>query len=254
MAKQSGLGSSLYVAQYDISGDVGSIGTLSCPRAEQDVSSIADPAMARILLRRDGTVNYNSFWNTTAGQAEAVLSAISRADTITSVFVGSTVGSAAASMIAKNLDYNITYGTDGSLGAVTTANANGYGLEWSGGGTGDGMLTTGKQSFATGTVDGTAIDLGSATTVFGAAGYLHVITMPSGTATFAIQHSTDNVTFADVTGLVFTALTGPGSERKQTAAAVTINRYVRLEGRGTHGTSLVACNFIRYLTADAFSA
>jgi hypothetical protein len=254
MAKQSGLGSSLYVAQYDLSGDVGAISTLACPRAEQDVSAINESATERILLRRDGTLAYNSFWNTTAGQAEAVLAAIARADTITSVFVGNTVGSAAASMIAKNVDYNIAYGADGSLGATTDAHGSGYGLEWSGGGTGDGMLTTGKQSFATGTVDGTSIDLGSASTLFGAAGYIHVMTMPSGTATFAIQDSADNSTFADVTGLVFTALTGPGSERKQTAAGATIRRYVRLEGRGTHGTSLVACNFIRYLTADAFSA
>lgn len=253
MAKQSGLGSSLYVAQYDISGDVGAISTMATPVAEQDVSSIQDPATARIILRRDGTLNYNSFWNTTAGQAEAVLSAISRADTITSVFIGSTVGNAAASMIAKNVTYDLTYGTDGSLGATTDAHGSGYGLEWSGGGTGDGMLTTGKQSFATGTVDGTSIDLGTTSTLFGAAAYIHVTTMPSGTATFAIQDSADNSTFADVTGLVFTALTGPGSERKQTAAGATIRRYVRLEGRGTHGTSLVACNFIRYLTAAAFS-
>ena len=254
MAKQSGLGSSLFVAQYDISGDVGAISSASCPVAQQDVSSIADSATARLGLRRDGMLTYNSFWNTTAGQAEAVLAAISRADTVTSFFVGSTVGNAAFSMVAKNLDYQIAFGTDGSLGATTEAHANGYGGEWSGGGTGDGMLTTGKQSFATGTVNGTSIDLGAVSTLFGAAAYLHVITMPSGTAQFTVQDSADNASFTDVTGLAFTALTGPGSERKQTAAGATIRRYVRLQGTGVHGTSLVACNFIRYLTAAQFSA
>jgi hypothetical protein len=247
MAKQSGLGSALFVAQYDISGDVGAIGSASCPVAQEDVSSIADAATARIGLRRDGALSYNSFWNTAVGQATVVLDAIARTDTVTSWFVGSTVGNAAFSMVAKNIDFQTAFGTDGSLGAVTEAHANGYGGEWSGGGTGDGVLTTGKQSFATGTVNGTSIDLGSVSTLFGAAAYLHVMTMPSGTAQFTVQDSADNVNFTDVTGLAFTALTGPGSERKQTAAGATIRRYVRLQGTGTHGTSLVACNFIRYL-------
>lgn len=253
MAKQSGLGSSLFVGVYDLSGDIGSIQTISTSRGEQSVTSIQDLAEARIQLLRDGALNYASYWNVTAGQAEAVLSTMPRTDLITSLFVGSTLGNAAASMVSKNIDYPITRGADGSLVANTEAHANGYGLEWSGGGTGDGMLTTGLQSFATGTVNGTAIDLGSVSTLFGGAGYLHVTVMPSGTATFAIQDSADNVTFTDITGLVFTALTAPGSERKQTAAGATVRRYVRLQGRGTHGTSSVACNFIRYATAADFS-
>src|SRR4249919_1761846 len=114
MAKQSGLGSSLFVAQYDISGDVGSIQSAAVPVAEQDVSSIQDAATARLILRRDGVLNYASFWNTTAGQATAVLDAISRADTLTSWFVGSTLANAAFSMVAKNISFATTFGTDGS--------------------------------------------------------------------------------------------------------------------------------------------
>lgn len=247
MAKTSGLGSHLYVGQYDISGDVGAVNNIETVQAQQEVPSIEDAAMARIGLRRDGSLSISAFWNVTAGQAHPVLSALPRTDVIVSYFRGSTVGDAAASINAKQGNYAVALGEDGSLGVTVDARGSSYGLEWSGGGTGDGMLTTGKQSFATGTVNGTAIDLGTTSTLFGAAGYLQVFTMPSGTATFAIQDSDDNVTFADVTGLVFTALTGPGSERKQTAAGATVRQYVRLQGRGTHGTSLVACNFIRYL-------
>jgi hypothetical protein len=247
MAKQSGIGAWLLAGAYDLSSDVGAVSNIETTQAQQEVPSIQDAAMARLGLRRDGAMSIASFWDTSAGQSHPVLSALPRTDVIGSYLLGSTVANPAASINAKQNDYAVAYGEDGSLGIVVGFSGSGFGLEWSGGGTGDGMLTTGLQSFATGTVSGTSIDLGATSTLFGAAGYLHVTTMPSGTATFAIQDSPDNVTFTDVTGLVFTALTGPGSERKQTAAGATIARYVRLQGRGTHGTSLVACNFIRYL-------
>jgi hypothetical protein len=246
MAKQSGLLSYLFVDQYDISSAVGAVNGIETSQAQQDVSPINVAAAERIGLRRDGALSVSAFWDVAAGKSHAVLSALPRTDRIVSYFVGSTVGNAAASINAKELDYATAMGEDGSLGITVNASGSGYGLEWSGGGTGDGMLTTGLQSFATGTVAGTSINLGSTSTLFGAAAYLHVTVMPSGTATFAVQDSDDDASFTDVTGLVFTALTGPGSERKQTAAGATIRQYVRLRGTGVHGTASVAVNFIRY--------
>lgn len=248
MAKISGLGAHLYVAQYDISGDVGAVNGVETNQAQQDVSSIEDLAAARIGLRRDGSLGLSTFWNVAAGQQHPVLSALPRTDVIGSFFVGSTVGSAAASINAKQGNYAVAYGEDGSLGVTTTLSGSGYGLEWSGGGTGDGMLTTGKQSFATGTVSGASIDLGSVSTLFGAAAYLHVFTMPSGTLTVTIEDSANDSAFAAVTGMTFTNLTAPGSERVQGAINATVRRYVRVTCSGVHGTSLLAVNFIRYLT------
>lgn len=251
MAKRSGIGSSLFIAQYDLSGDIGAVGNVNNPRQTLVVTSIQDGAAAKILGRKDGSIGFMSFWNTVASQAHPVLSALPTSDRIVSFFVGSTVGDAAASMTAKLIDYAPAFGDDGSLIVTNSAEANGYGLEWSGGGTGDGMLTTGKQSFATGTVNGTSIDLGSVSTLFGAAAYMHLFAVPSGTATFAIQDSADDVTFADVTGMVFTDATGPTSQRVQGAVDATVRRYVRLQGRGVHGTAEVAVNFIRYLASSA---
>jgi hypothetical protein len=111
------------------------------------------------------------------------------------------------------------------------------------------MLTTGKQSFSTGTVSGTAIDLGATSTLFGASAYLHVFSVASGTATFTVQDSDDNLTFATITGLAFTAATGATSERLQTAAGATIRQYVRIQGTGVHGAAVVAVNFVRYTEA-----
>lgn len=105
----------------------------------------------------------------------------------------------------------------------------------------DAVSTT---SFATGTVSGTSIDDGAATAL-GASAYINCSVMPSGTATFAVQDSADNVTFANITGLVFTALTGPGAERKATSVTATIRRYVRVQCTGTHGTSTAYVTFHR---------
>jgi hypothetical protein len=243
MAKQSGIGANLYVGTADLSGDVGAVTSIETSVGTYDVTAINDSAMERITGRRDGAMAFDAFWNATAGQSHPVLSALPRTDVICSCFIGSTVGYPGASMTAKQVNYAPTLGADGSLGVAVGMQANGYGLEW-----GE-MLTTGKQSFATGTVDGTSIDLGSTSTLFGAAAYLHVFSVASGTATFHVQDSDDNSTFADVTGLVFTGATGATTQRLQTAAGATIRQYVRVEGTGVHGAAVVAVNFVRYTEA-----
>lgn len=245
MAKQSGLGSSFFVGTADLSGDVGALSQVETMRAYQDAPAINQSAMDRIALRRDGALAFNAFWNVAAGQAHATLSALPRTDQIMTLVVGSTVGVAAASLVAKQATYAEAFGADGSLGVTANGLGNGYPLEW-----GE-ALTTGAQSFATGTVNGTSIDLGATDTSFGAAAYIHVLTMPSGTAVFKVQDSDDDLSFTDVTGMTFSNATGPTSERVQGAVDATVRRYVRLQGSGTHGTSLVVCNFVRYTESPA---
>ncbi len=243
MAKQSALGSSFFVDAFDLSGDIGAVTSAETMRALIDVTGIDKSAMERIGGLRDGSMTFASFWNTTATTGDiAVLQTQTRSDRICSVFIGSTVGFPAASINGKQINYPVTRGADGSIAATTDVKSNGtgMGLEW-----GE-MLTTGKQSFATGTVNGTAIDLGSASTAFGAAAYLHVISVASGTATFAVQDSTDNITFNNITGLAFTGATGATSQRLQTTATLSVARYIRIQGTGVHGAAVVACNFVRY--------
>jgi hypothetical protein len=250
MAKLSGLGSGLIVGTTDLSGDIGEMSEIGVSRANFPVPAINQQAMDRVLLRKDGNLAFQAYWD--FATSHPVLAAIPRTDIQVTYFHGTSsgtaVGDVGASLVAKQATLSPTFGADGSLVVGSNFTANGYGLEWSGGGTGDGLLTTGKQSFATGTVNGSSINLGAVSTLFGAAAYLHVLTMPSGTATFAVQDSDDDISFLDVTGMVFAALTAPGVERVQGAVNATVRQYVRLQGRGVHGTSLVVCNFIRYLS------
>lgn len=245
MSKSSGLGSGLFVGTADISGDIGSVSTIETSRTVLNVTGIDKSAVERILGLRDGSLSYMSFWNTAAGAAHLTLSALPRTDIQMSYIHASTVGEAGASMVAKQVTYAPTRGADGSLTATTNALANGYGLEW-----GE-LLTTGKQTFATGSVNGTSIDLGAVSTLFGAAGYLHVFSHGSGTATFTIADSADDSSFTAVAGMAFTAVTGATTERVQGTATATVRRYVRIQKTGVSTVTVAAVLFVRYTESPA---
>lgn len=242
--KLTAVGSNFYFGTADLSGDVGALSNVETSLAPLRVTGINASGEERIGGRRDGAIDFMAFWNVDAGQSHLTLSALPRTDIISTLIVGTpAVGSAAASMVAKQMNYNPAVGEDGSMGVTISTLANAYGLEW-----GE-ALTTGKQSFGTGTVNGTSIDLGSVSTLFGAAAYLHVFSVASWTAVFTVQDSADDITFAAITGLVFTGATGATTQRLQTAAGATIRRYVRIQGTGTHGAAVVAVNFVRYTEA-----
>lgn len=254
MAKQSALGSALWWGSVDLSGDVGSVGTIETSRGTTEVTGIDKSAPERILTLHDGNLAYSAWWNTAAGAAHLTLSALPRTDVLCTVGIGSAsgaVGQAAASILAKQGGYSQARGQDGSLVANVTALGNGNGLEW-----GE-LLTTGKQTFASGTVNGTSIDLqslyaGLTDTAFGAAAYLHVFSLGSGTPTVTVADSANNSTFAALspTSLAFTP-TGAGVERQQTGLTATVRRYVRVQVTGTYTDLVCVLNLVRYTESAA---
>lgn len=250
MTKAAGLGHNLYVAQFDLSGDAGSVGTIAGKRGSLEVTGINALAMERILTHRDGEIGFTAFWNTDTDKVHDALKGLVTTDRIVT-YAGLTsaagvVGDPAASIIAKQMNYDPTRGQDGSLVTATQFLSNaGLGLEWGQ------LLTTGKQTYATGTVNGTSIDLGAVSTLFGASAYLHVFSIGSGTSTFAVQDSADDSSFLDVTGMTFTAVTAATSERIQGAVGATVRRYVRLQKTGVSSATVAVVNFIRHLTSQA---
>jgi len=248
--KISAVGSNCYIGTADLSGDVGAVTGLELARPALRVTGINAAAEERIPGRRDGSMGFMAFWNVDTGQSHPTFSAMPRTDVIASVVIGTpAVGSACASMTAKQVNYASTVGEDGSLGAQIDMQGNAYGLEWSGGANGDGLLTAGKETFATGTVSGTSVDLAAVDSAFGGSAYLHVFSHGSGTATFTIQDSANNTDFLAVTDLAFTAVTGATTQRLQTAAGATIRRYVRVQKTGTSTATVAAINFVRYTEA-----
>jgi len=232
MAKSSGLGSVLYYDGYDLSGDKQSF-SIASPMTPIDVTPINKYAVERIGGRRDGSMSSVSFFNTTAGQAHPVESALLTTDRVYTIGVGATIGSPAANLVAKQIGYDPTRTAEGELTFSVEAMANGYGLEW-------GELLTAGVRTDTSATNGTGLDL-AASTSFGLQAYLHVTAFTGTDVTIKIQDSADNASFTDLTAGTFTSVTaGPQSQRIQTARNATVRRYLRVATATTGGFTSVS--------------
>ncbi len=240
MAKQTGLGDNLYVSGYNLSGDVGSLSRIGGGPALLDVTGIDKSATERTGGLRDGAIDFSAFFNATAGQAHPVLSALPTADRIVSYFRGTTLGGPAASLMAKQINYDLTRAADGALTEAVNTQANGFGLEWGN------MLTAGQRT-DTGATAGSSVDAGAGSTN-GLQAYLHVFSFTGTSCTVAVQESSDDGSgdaFANVTSGVFTAATGVTSERIATANTATIERYLRINTTGTFSECTFAVVVVR---------
>jgi hypothetical protein len=240
VAKQTGIVSNLYVDDANLSGDVGAVNTIAMSRAQLNVTGIDKDHMERLPGLGDATIGFTSFFNTTGAHAE--LSAMGTAAKIVTVSLGTAVGAPAASLVGAEMSYSPTRGEDGSLVANTefTAHIDGAGIEW-----GELHTAGGRETF-TAAGSASTLDGGTATST-GAAAYLHLFSIGSGTATFKIQDSADDSSFADVTGLAFTAVSAGTAQRVATAGTATLRRYTKVVATGTFGTAVVAVNLIRGL-------
>jgi hypothetical protein len=248
MAKQSGLGDNLYVAGYDLSGDIGALGNVGGGPAPLDFTAINKSAFERKGGIRDGRLQFTSYFNPAAAQAHPRLSSLPTGDAIFSYFRGTAAGGQSANLVAKQANYDGTRGDDGAFTFAVEALANGYGVEW---GT---SMTAGKRTDTTAT-NGASVDFGTGSTAFGLQAYLHVFSFTGTSVTVKLQESSDNGgadAWADVTGGAFTAATGITSQRIATAAGQTIERYLRVVTTGTFTEAVFAVSVIRNEVATTF--
>lgn len=230
MAKQSGLGDNLYVGGYDLSGDILSLGSISGGNSPFEVTAINKSAFERIGGQRDGSLEITSAYNPSANQEHDRFSLLPTADVMLTYARGTVLGSPGASMISKQINYDPSRGDDGSYTFAVQAQANGFGLEWGR------QLTAGKRTDTTAT-NGTGIDT-TASAAFGAQAYLQVFAFTGTSVTVKIQDSADDVSYADVTGLTFTAATGITTERLATSNGATVRRYLRVATTGTFSNAV----------------
>lgn len=248
MAKQSGLGDALYIAGYDLSGDISAVNSIGGGPALLDVTGIDKSAFQRIGGLRDGRIDYTAFFNPAAGQAHPRLSTLPTADVILSYYRGTALGGASANLVAKQLNYDGTRADDGAFTFAGQNQGNGYGLEW---GT---SLTAGKRTDTTAT-NGSSVDFGTGSTTFGLQAYLHVFAFTGTSVTVKLQESSDNGAgdaWADVTGGGFTAATGITSQRIATASNLTVERYLRVVTTGTFTNAVFAVSVNRNDVATTF--
>ncbi|MFC5834654.1 hypothetical protein [Nonomuraea insulae] len=232
MPKQSGLGDRLLVAGYDLSGDINSLGRIGGGHAPLEVTGIDKSAMERIGGLRDGAIEFTSYFNPSTDRAHDRFSALPAANQVVTYLRGTTLGNAAAAMVAKQINYDGSRGDAGEFTFEVQALANGYGLEW---GT---QLTAGVRS-DTDETEGTSYDFGEATS-FGVQAYLHVTAFTGTSVTVKLQESDDDGdsdSWADVTGGGFTAATGVASQRIATAGNQAVEQYLRVVTTGTFSSA-----------------
>jgi hypothetical protein len=244
MAKQGGMGDRFYVGGDDIGGNIGSLQGLHGGPNPGDVTDITQSGYGRIGLLRDGGGSA-AVWFDTASE-HPVLKLLPTADVIFTYGVGAVLGNPAASCIAKQVNYDGSRAQDGSFPLSVSWQASaGTGLEW-----GE-QLTAGRKTDTTAT-NGTGIDFGAVSTLFGASAYAHVFSVTGTSITLKVQDSADNVTFADVTGLTFSTVlaAAKSGERVATGVTATIRRYVRVISTGTFSNAQFMVNFTRFITAQ----
>lgn len=234
MTKSSGLAANLYVSGADLSGDMGALSRIGGGPSPLVVTGIDKSAFERIGGPRDGSIEYQAWFNKAAGRAHPVLSALPTGDRIITYTHTTIIGKPAASLVAKQVNYDPNRGADGSLTIGGQTLGNGYGLEWGN------QLTAGKRT-DTGATNGSSIDLGSASPgAFGAQFYLHVFSFTGTDATITVQESSDNGggdPFAAVVGGAFTQVTTAPTYQRIATAAINVERYLRVVTSTTGGFS-----------------
>ena len=227
MAKKSGLGQQIFVHGYDLSGDVATIDNAGSPRNLLDITAINASANERLVGLSDGNISVSSWFNDATEQEHAALSGLVTTDRIVTWAFGATRGDVAACLVAKQLNYDGSRGTDGSLSFSVDTQADGISLDWCN------TLTTGKETHSS-AGSSTSRDDGAGTTA-GMVAYLEITDCDSGTPTVTIQESSDNGSSdAWVNVLSFSAVgyaSAPTAERVTSSG--TVERYLRITTTGT---------------------
>ena len=113
--KESGLGDRLFVAGYDLSGDIGSIQKISGGPAPLEVTGIDKSGYERIGGRRDGGLDFTAWFDDQPGQAHPRLGSLPTTDQIVTYFHGATQGNTCASLVAKQVNYDGNRAADGAF-------------------------------------------------------------------------------------------------------------------------------------------
>lgn len=245
MAKTTGLGDNFYIGGFDLSGNVSALSKISGSQAALDVTTIKDSAPERLGGLRDGGMDFNTWMDAAAGAEHAALSGLPTADTIASYFRGTTLGNPCASLNCKQVNYDPTRGTDGSLSFLVNCVGNAFGLEW-GVQLTPGLRTDGS---ATAASSSNSVDTTSSLS-FGAQVYMQLIAFTGTSVTLTVNDSADNSSFSSVAGLASPAWTSANQFTRVTISNVsTLRRYVAVASSGTFSNAVFAVQLTKNTTA-----
>ena len=247
MAVESAIGSRFFIDGYDISGDVGQIGSVRISVAPLDVTPIDVSAATRIRGRQSGEMSWNVFFNDAALQEHVALKAMVRTDRYAMwAHQCAAIGDSGAAMRGKQMSYDWNLGADGGFIGSVQMLSNGPPIEFGN------LITPGKRT-DTGATNGASFD-GGASTSFGLAAYAFCTAVTGTSVTLTIEDSANNSDWTAVTGGAFTAFTAIGAQRIQTAVGGTVRRYVRVVSSGTFNPATFVVLMVRYSTTQQLYA
>lgn len=223
MAKQTGLADAFYIDGHDLSGNITSVDTVATRKAVIETPTIGKTAMERLAGMGDGEISFTSWFDDGTNLLHDAVSGLPTTDVTVAYCRGTAADSAVAMLVAKQINYDYSRGTDKSLTANVQCLGNGNGLEW-------GVLFAAE---ATQSSSGsTASKDDGASTSDGLAAVLQIMDINSGTPTFKIQDSPND---SDWTDLVSFSAVANGNEPSAERVTVTgtVNRYLRITSTGT---------------------
>lgn len=196
-------------------------------------------AKTYIVGLQDGNMSLSGIFDGDTGAIDEVLTSTignDGNDVVTVAVEGLSNGKVAFSAAAKETSYELS----SPVGDVVSAS-----LEVQADGGVDRAVVLSGAAAVTSSGQSAAVD-NSASTAGGGAGYLHVTANTrNGSSTFKVQHSSDNVTFADL--ITFASVPTSTTAAERVVVTGTVNRYVRASHApgGSTGSVTYSMTFAR---------
>lgn len=222
MAFLHGKGTAVLFNEYDLSSYFNDAGvTRNVETAE--TTAFGNNSKTYIIGLMDGTLSLSGMFDGTAGAIDAVLAGVlgtENAAVTTVLYNGASIGNRVQLAQTEVTSYDVSAPVGDVVAASTELQADG--------GVDNGIaLSALKAITATGTE--TAQD-NSASSSNGGVAHLHVTANAhDASAVFKVQHSADNIAWADLATFTTVATTVTTAERVVVAAGTTVNRYLRAE-------------------------
>ena len=241
MAKQTGLTDNFFIDGHDLSGDVTSVATISGRKATRDTPVIESAGMVRLAGHGSGEISFTSWFDDGTNLEHTALAGMPTTDVVVLYTRGVASDSPAAGIVAKQINYDGSKGSDKSLTMNVQCLANAVPLEWGV------LLTAGAITQSSAGSESSKDD--SASSSNGIAAYLQMIDINSGTPTITIEHSANNSSWSTL--LSFSAVANgnePAAER--VTASGTVNRYLRITSTGTFSNAKFVVAYRRGESVD----
>lgn len=216
--------------------------TNSIETSETTTYGVTGGSKTYVTGLNDGTVSVSGLFDGDSGAVDAVLTSVLGSETDVKFTVAYDGGMTIGARCATGESIMTSYEVSSPVGDVVSTSA-----EFQpDGGVARGVVLA-PLSTVSATGNGTAVDNGASTTNGGVA-VIHVpANTRNGTITVKVQHSADNVTYADLATFATVSSTTKTSERLSVASGTTVNRYLRVSYTvaGSTGSATIAVAFAR---------